>query len=691
MTAPKAESGSFSIPKLRNLLLVVLVVGVAIFTGVMFQLAQRLSDRFGPQVRADLEWRVTRGAQELAGASDLGLAIGDAEIVRSTFGVYAESQDVQAIVAVDGSGTVIAQHGKPPKENLFTGKPGELKTRPDYLVSWSEAQIEGAPVGKVAVVVTTARLREAQKLLDRSSDMTLAGGLCGLLLGAAIIVFFTRAVALRDAQLSDYAANLERKVDERTRELDERNRGMRLVLDNVAQGFITIDLHGTMASERSAIVDRWFGAPKEGATLLSYLKGQSPKYVEQLDMGLVELRDGIMPVELLLYQLPTRFSAGERTFDASYTPIGDPEAPDRLLVIISDMTEAVAHERAEREQKETMALFQRVASDRAGVVEFLVEGANLVGALRDEQDQVVQQRLVHTLKGNCAIYGLSSYAELAHRVENDLIENGKALDADQRAELVEAWKATMRRIGWLLGGGQRSQVQVDLVEIERLVARVAAGATNAEIALALNDWKHEPVHRRLERLAHQAGSVAVRLGKPQPSFQIDDQSIRLDGESLAPFWTGMVHVVRNAVDHGIEDPDQRVIAGKPEAGTIMLAARRHEGKLVLTVSDDGRGVNWEKLREKAKSRGMPHDTREDLVEAMFSDGVSTRDQATDVSGRGVGMAALRQVVAELGGTIEVESVPSQGTTFRFIMDERRSANTNSHRRARASLMPNLVA
>jgi hypothetical protein len=78
---------------------------------------------------------------------------------------------------------------------------------------------------------------------------------------------FTRAVALRDAQLSDYAANLERKADERTRELDERNRGMRLVLDNVAQGFITIASDGVMAAERSAVVDRWFGTPSPGITL----------------------------------------------------------------------------------------------------------------------------------------------------------------------------------------------------------------------------------------------------------------------------------------------------------------------------------------------------------------------------------------------------------------------------------------
>jgi two-component system chemotaxis sensor kinase CheA len=689
MSEQAKQSKSFSITKLRNLILVALVVGVALYTGVMFSLAQRLSERFGPQVQADLEWRVQRGAQELARAADLGIAINDPSLVKSAFGVYATSKDVQALVAVDNAGTLIAQHGTPPKANLFQGNPGEMVRGDGYLISWAQAQIEGSPVGKVAVVVTTHRLQEAQALLDRSSNTTLTGGLGALLLGTLVVTFFTGAVALRDAQLSDYAKNLEQKVEDRTRELDERNRGMRLVLDNVAQGFITIDLNANMASERSAIVDRWFGAPPSDSKLTSYLMRHSPKFVEQLEMGLGELRDGIMPVELLLYQLPTRFSTGENTFEAVYSPIGNPEAPDRLLVILSDVTAAVARERAEQEQRELIALFQRIANDRAGVEEFLIEAAHLVGALRDEQDPIIQQRLVHTLKGNCAMYGLSSYAELAHQVENELIENQTSLDVVQRAALVDAWKRTIGRVGWLLGSNKKSGVQIDVAEIDAVIARTQAGAVAREIVANLSDWKREPVYRRLERLARQSTAVAERLNKQLPKFEIEDHGIRLDGDGLTPFWTAMVHVVRNALDHGVEDAETRALAGKPPAGTIGLSTRRQDGKLVIAVRDDGRGVDWDKLRTKAAERGLPHESRQDLIEAMFSDGVSTRDVATDVSGRGVGMAALKQVVQELGGTIEVESMPAQGTVFRFVFDERRVSNAPNlgTRRPRASLMP----
>lgn len=669
---PENAQSSFSISKLRNLILVCLVLGVAAYTGVMFSLAQQLAGRFGPQVRDDLEWRVLRGAQELARAAELGLAVGDTEVVKGSFGVYAKSQDVQAIVAVGAADNVVAEHGKSPERaaTLFQGKPGTLRVGPGYLVSWANAEIEGTPIGKVAVVVSTNRLSEALALLGRSSNTALAGGLAGLLLGALVVTFFTRAVAMRDAQLSDYAANLERKVDERTRELDERNRGMRLVLDNVVQGFITVSIDGIMSMERSAIVDRWFGEPQPNVRFSSYLEAKAPKYGGWFDMGLEQLRDDVLPADLVLDQLPKRFEAGERTFDVTYTPIPSSEKIDRLLVIMSDVTETLARERAESEQKELVGLFQRISVDRTGVEEFLMEAGGLVGAIRSETDAIVQQRLVHTLKGNCAIYGLESYAALAHEIESNLVEHKDGLNDSQRASLVSVWKDAMRRVGRLLGSSRRDIIEIDRAELEALTARAQLGIPSTELVSAFSEWSREPIERRLERLARQATSVARRLGKPEPKIEISGNGIRLDPEGWGSYWSAMVHVVRNAVDHGIEDAEARVLVGKPEAGMVELAAHRNNGQLLITIRDDGAGVRWDKVKQKAKNAGIPHQTHADLVDALFADGVSTRDQASDVSGRGVGLAALRQVVHDLGGSIDVDSTPGAGTLFKFSFEER---------------------
>jgi len=123
--------------------------------------------------------------------------------------------------------------------------------------------------------------------------------------------------------------------------------------------------------------------------------------------------------------------------------------------------------------------------------------------------------------------------------------------------------------------------------------------------------------------------------------------------------------VRNAVDHGIEPREERLAGGKPENGKLSLSALLEGQVLVIELQDDGRGIAWERIRDKARSLGLPHMTREDLCEAIFADGVSTAERVSDVSGRGVGMAAIRAATQALGGSIAIESTPRQGTTFRF--------------------------
>lgn len=108
-----------------------------------------------------------------------------------------------------------------------------------------------------------------------------------------------------------------------------------------------------------------------------------------------------------------------------------------------------------------------------------------------------------------------------------------------------------------------------------------------------------------------------------------------------------------------------MLAGKPAEATLDIVAHALNGGMVVEVSDDGRGIDWTRLAEKAKAFGLPTDTRADLAAALFSDGTSTRDSVTETSGRGVGMSALKAACEALGGAISVESIPGKGTTLRF--------------------------
>jgi two-component system chemotaxis sensor kinase CheA len=129
--------------------------------------------------------------------------------------------------------------------------------------------------------------------------------------------------------------------------------------------------------------------------------------------------------------------------------------------------------------------------------------------------------------------------------------------------------------------------------------------------------------------------------------------------------------------------------GKPEAGSLEISASRADGKLRISVRDDGAGVRWERVRQKAAGAGLAHESQEDLLEALFADGVSTKEEASDVSGRGVGLAALRETVRDLGGSIEISSTPGKGTCFVFAFEEQSMTQSSRHGRASiSSLMPN---
>jgi two-component system chemotaxis sensor kinase CheA len=168
---------------------------------------------------------------------------------------------------------------------------------------------------------------------------------------------------------------------------------------------------------------------------------------------------------------------------------------------------------------------------------------------------------------------------------------------------------------------------------------------------------------RFPRLVHD---LSEQLGK-QVELKLSGEHTELDKTVLEKMSDPLVHLVRNALDHGIEMPEQRRAAGKPETGELHLHAFHQGGSIIIQISDDGAGFDLEKIRAKAIQLGLlnyeEHPTTEQLYELIFQPGFSTAEQVSDLSGRGVGMDVVRRNIRALGGTIEVKSKRGQGSTF----------------------------
>ena len=160
--------------------------------------------------------------------------------------------------------------------------------------------------------------------------------------------------------------------------------------------------------------------------------------------------------------------------------------------------------------------------------------------------------------------------------------------------------------------------------------------------------------------------LSRELGK-SIALEIDGGETELDKTVVESLSDPLMHLVRNAIDHGIEAPAVRAAAGKPERGTIQLSAYHDSGSIVITITDDGGGLNLDKLRDKAVNRGLiaadVQLSRRELMQLIFAPGLSTKDQATDLSGRGVGMDVVKRNIESARGSVEIDSELGRGTTI----------------------------
>jgi two-component system, chemotaxis family, sensor kinase CheA len=174
-----------------------------------------------------------------------------------------------------------------------------------------------------------------------------------------------------------------------------------------------------------------------------------------------------------------------------------------------------------------------------------------------------------------------------------------------------------------------------------------------------------PIRQTFQRMSRLIRDLAKNAGKTV-NVEMFGEETEIDRNMVDEIYNPLVHMVRNSVDHGLETPDERIKAGKPEKGRISLRAYHRGGNIVIEISDDGRGLNKQKIIDKALKKGLISNTTDmsdqDIFKMILLPGLSTAEKITDVSGRGVGMDVVKQAVEKLRGKIDIESTQGKGTT-----------------------------
>ncbi len=488
---------------------------------------------------------------------------------------------------------------------------------------------------------------------------------------ALFVVLESVAACFIARSFFDNVIGLERKVQDRTVELENRNDAMRRILNTVEEGLFTIDLTGRVGDEISAAAEKLLGTIPESRLLTDWLNKNDRDAADWLEVGLDEVFAGIMPLEITLEQLPGRCRSGRKSLSIAYSPLEECNQLTGLAVVVRDISATVAREELEIENREMMAIFDRISTDRAGFLEFFEEADELVQGLKSENrsDTTLTKRNLHTLKGNSSIFGLERIARTCHAIETALEDESEPVNNALWTELFGGWATVRGNLRKLITENEHT-VGLSADQFQTLLMGILHDAPKQHLAPLLASWRLEPTRLRLTRIADQAKRLALRLGKGHINVKIQDNGLRTDAEHWAKFWSVIVHVVRNAVDHGLESPEERKLAGKSEVGTLTLRTDIDEARFIISVSDDGRGLNWDRLRLAAQRVGLPSESESDLIQALFVDGLSTSDKATDISGRGIGMSVVQSVCESMHGKLQVKSTKNVATEFSFIFDTR---------------------
>ncbi|MBV2167716.1 MAG: PAS domain-containing protein [Bdellovibrio sp.] len=497
--------------------------------------------------------------------------------------------------------------------------------------------------------------------------------------------------ALEDAkaQLEHYSKNLEQMVADRTRELSRLNQTMSALLDSLGQGFFIFNPQGHILDVSSKACENTVECKPDGKLIWDVLKLPENK-VEGFKKWMQTLFMEMLPFEDLAPLGPTTFEHSQsRNIALEYHPLRSAEGTmDGVVVVASDITSLVEAQKQAENEKEHAKLIINMIKSKREIHRFIQEAQGLLMAIREEvskdegpYDSESLYRHLHTLKGGAALFSVTEVAESCHQAETILSElkdnwthpafialRGKCF------EIEDYFFKFLHETREILGSSALSeerQIEIaisKLNDIARKVGTLPGGGTVAQELLL--ELAMEPVSRFLEPYNEVMLRLAERIDKMMAPLKITNGSVMVIPEIYNPLFSTLVHAFRNAVDHGIELPDQRVDLGKPAEGQVeveleVLHQATPRPLLQIRIKDDGGGIDPSKIREKLAKRMVDTRNKSDheVIQHIFDSQFSTRDQVTDISGRGVGMDAIKVAAEELQGRVWVDSELGKGTTL----------------------------
>lgn len=504
------------------------------------------------------------------------------------------------------------------------------------------------------------------------------------------------------------------KIEERSALLRQKTKDIQSMLQNIPQGILTIEgnqinpeysdyLETILETKEVAgrdLMEVMFSNTNLGADTLSQVHAVIGACVGEDAMNF-EFNS-----HLMIGAFEKRMPDGRiKILDLTWSQITDELGNTaRLMLCLRDVTELrkLAAEASDQKRElemvgEILAVTQEKFQEFViGALGFAEENAAILRASDGPDPDVIAQmfRNMHTIKGNARTYGLKNLTNVVHEVEQSLEMLRKpqpdiAWDREQLLNELAGVRFAVERYAKIndvtlgrKGPGRRGNVDrylmVDRASIDQAIQKLdSANASNLHDLAAASKAVHkalrllgtEPISETLAGVLDSLPSLARELGKEVPTVKIEDHGFVILNQASGILKNVFMHLIRNSLDHGLESPQARLSQGKSAAGSMKLKLGVTDKMLQVELSDDGRGLSLARIRAIAIDKALisADETLSDdaTAQLIFLPGFSTAEKVTEVSGRGVGMDAVRNFLKREGGKIEIKFIDqAEGADFR---------------------------
>jgi len=517
---------------------------------------------------------------------------------------------------------------------------------------------------------------------------------------ARSLVTTIKNIQMREV-IEEQNRTLEQKVVERTAALQVKTNDISNMLQNMHQGLFTIQADNTIHPEYSRYLEKIYETQDvAGKNFLDLLFAQSDIGSDTLDqvraaVAVLHESDEFMWEcnEHHLIKEVTELLNDERNkhLQLDWDPIFADGLIEKIMVTVRDVTKLKALEKEAEQQKQELTIIGHILNiDRhkfddfiATSYQFIAGNRQLIESTGEKNPDVIATlfRNMHTIKGNARTFDFSMITHTVHDAENhydllrksddapwsqqqlleelDLVERVVSrYDSIAREKLPVSGVDTLAEDKLLIEKSSTNKLIQLIEQVDRLSIPEQLKNDFGIIKQSLLALDAEPLPESIATVIQSIPSLAEELGKPTPSIEINADTLLINKSASSTLSNIFMHIFRNSLDHGIESAEERGDQGKDPEGHITVTSEIIDEQVTISVHDDGRGLALHKLKEKAIAMSViRHDDElspQELAGLIFDSGFSTAESVSKVSGRGVGMDAIRGFMEELGGQIDIE-------------------------------------